>query len=407
MSGGDGGEKTEKATPQRMKEVRKKGQLSRSQDLSAWVGLGAAAVALPMVLERGGDAAVAQLTTVRDVAANPEPALAVQALADAGRSMGTTLMPILALVVVVTIAVAAGQGGIHPRKVTVHMKQLNVFKGVKNMVSGQSLWQGAKTLLKTAVVGLVLYTGVQGLVPVLMGSGQLSVSQLLGVAEGGVSDLLRGGIAAGVALAVLDVVVVMKRNRKQTRMSMQEIKDENKRTEGDPLLKGAIRSKQMAMSRNRMMAAVADADVVLVNPTHVAVALRYEPGTGAPRVVAKGAGAVATRIRAEATDKRVPMVEDVPLARALHAACEVGQEVPEYLYTAVARILAFVMALRRRGAALGQHRLPTGPSELPPEAADPRRRRAAARRAPSTSQPSPAGPSAPEPRPSATAGATS
>ena len=112
------------------------------------------------------------------------------------------------------------------------------------------------------------------------------------------------------------------------------------------------------------MAEVATADVVLVNPTHVAVALRYEPGSGAPKVVAKGSGAVASRIRAEATERRVPMIEDVPLARALHAACELGQEVPAHLFTAVARVLAFVMALRRRGAGAGQHRVPGG-STLP------------------------------------------
>jgi flagellar biosynthetic protein FlhB len=107
-----------------------------------------------------------------------------------------------------------------------------------------------------------------------------------------------------------------------------------------------------------MMAEVAQADVVLVNPTHVAVALRYDPARGAPRVVAKGAGVVAARIREEAEKNRVPMVEDVPLARALHKACELGQEIPAELYTAVARVLAFVMALKARGSAVGLHRPP-------------------------------------------------
>jgi len=109
------------------------------------------------------------------------------------------------------------------------------------------------------------------------------------------------------------------------------------------------------MSRNRMMADVATADVVLVNPTHVAVALRYEPGSGAPRVVAKGAGAVAASIRARASEARVPLVQDVPLARALHGACEIGQEIPAELYAAVAQVLAFVMGLRSRGVAAGSH----------------------------------------------------
>ena len=171
----------------------------------------------------------------------------------------------------------------------------------------------------------------------------------------------------------------MRRNRKQTRMTLKEVKDENKRTEGDPMLKGAIRAKQLSMSRNRMMSEVATADVVLVNPTHVAVALRYEPGSGAPKVVAKGAGAIAAKIREEASDKRVPMIEDIPLTRALHAACELGQEVPAHLFTAVARVLAFVMALRRRGASAGQHRVPGGPT-IEADGTDHRAKARAARR---------------------------
>jgi flagellar biosynthetic protein FlhB len=114
----------------------------------------------------------------------------------------------------------------------------------------------------------------------------------------------------------------------------------------------------MAMSRNRQMADVPTADVVMVNPTHVAVALRYDPAKGAPRVVAKGSGAIATKIRALATENRIPMVQDVPLARALHGGCEVGQEIPAEFYGAVARVLAFVMSLKARGSAAGVHRNP-------------------------------------------------
>jgi flagellar biosynthetic protein FlhB len=110
------------------------------------------------------------------------------------------------------------------------------------------------------------------------------------------------------------------------------------------------------MSRNRMMADVAQADVLLVNPTHVAVALKYDPMKGAPRVVAKGADLVAAKLREKAAEARVPMVQDVPLARALHASCDIGQEVPPQLFTAVARVLAFVMQLGSRGVRGGFHR---------------------------------------------------
>ena len=148
---------------------------------------------------------------------------------------------------------------------------------------------------------------------------------------------------------------------KQLRMTPREIKDENRQTEGDPMVKGAIRAKQMAMSRNRMLAAVANADVVLVNPTHYAVALRYEAGRGAPRVVAKGTDALAAKIRERAREHRVPIVEDKPLARLLHRVCEVDDEVPAELYAAVARILAFVFSLRRPGSGVPR----PGPSALP------------------------------------------
>ncbi len=388
----ESGERSEKATAQRMREVHRKGKLSRSQDLSAWVGLGAAVITLPMVVTRGKAAAMDQLAAVRDVAHDPTVGGALQVLDSSLRSVLSTLAPLFVVLVLVTVGVGMAQGGVHPRRFRLHVDHFNPVSGAKRLFGAQAWWQGLKTLLKTAVVALVLVTALQALVPTLMASGQLPLSHLLGVAGSGTTSLLRTGIGAGILLAVADVVVVARRNRKQTRMTLQEVKEENKRTEGDPMLKGAIRSKQLSMSRNRMMAEVATADVVLVNPTHVAVALRYEPGSGAPKVVAKGAGAVAARIRAEASERRVPLVEDVPLARALHAACELGQEVPAHLFTAVARVLAFVMALRRRGAGAGQHRVPGGSTLPADDTTDHRSAARAARRpvrAPRPPAPSP------------------
>lgn len=372
--GGGGGERTEKATPQRMKDVRRKGQLGRSQDLSAWVGLAAAAAMLPGVLERAQGAAMTQMAQVQAVAVTADPAQAVAVLRDGLGSVVVTLGPMFAVLVLVTIVVAVAQGGVSVRSMKPQLDHLKPAAVGKKFFGPQALWQGVKTLLKTLAVAGVMYAGVQALVPTVMSAGILPLTAVLDAAGQGAATLLRGGIAAGVLLAVLDLVVVLRRNRKSTRMTKQEVKEENKRTEGDPLVKGQIRARQARMSRNRMMAEVAKADVVMVNPTHVAVALRYEPGTGAPRVVAKGAGVVAARIRELAAEHRVPLVEDVPLARALHGACDVGQEIPEQLFTAVARVLAFVMALRRRGASAGQHRLPTGPA-LEPGTTVPRGRR--------------------------------
>jgi flagellar biosynthesis protein FlhB len=160
----------------------------------------------------------------------------------------------------------------------------------------------------------------------------------------------------GLAIAVADYVVVRRKTMAKLKMSHYEIKQEHKQSEGDPHVKAQRRSTQMAMSRNRMMTDVKDADVLLVNPTHVAVALKYRADRGAPRVVAKGAGEVAAKLRALAEEARVPMVQDIPLARALHSSCELGQEVPAQLFTAVARVLAFVMQLSARGVRGGMHR---------------------------------------------------
>jgi len=349
MSQQTAGEKTEKATPERMRKARRDGSLGKSQDLSAWVVVGAAALTLPVVLERGADAAGSLVLGVREVVATPEPALAVQALGDG----------LLAAALAAVVAGAA-QGGVHisTKKLKPRTEQFNLVKGTKRIFGAQAWWQGAKAFLKTLVVGTVLYTTVVGLVPLVMQSGALSVAQILGEVGSRVTSLVTWGVAAGLGLAAIDVFVVLRRNRKTTRMSKQEVKDDHKRTEGDPLIKSQRMAKARAMSRNRMLAAVADADVVVVNPTHVAVALRYEPGKGAPRVVAKGQGHIATRIRERAAEHKVAVVQDITLARTLHAVCEVGHEVPEYLYEAVARVLAFVMSLRRRGSAAGNHRMP-------------------------------------------------
>lgn len=362
-----GQEKTEQATPQRMKKVRAEGGLSKSQDLSAWLGVGAAVVMMPMTLDRGIAAAREQLDVIRDVIASPEPALALQALSGGLGSVLVTLGPMLAAVVVAAIVANAAQGGVHiaTKKLKPTFKQFNIVKGLKRTFGGQALWQGAKALLKTTVVGGVLYIAVQDLIPTLMTAGGLSISSVITVAGGGLRALLIWAVVAGIVLAVVDVLVVIKRNRKQTKMSKKEVMDEHKQSEGDPQMKGARRSRQLAASRNRMLGAVADADVVVVNPTHVAVALRYEPGKGAPRVVATGKGHVATRIREEAARHHVTMIADVPLARAIHGACKPGDEIPAELFMAVAQVLAFVMSLKRRGSGQGKFTMPR-PVEVPP-----------------------------------------
>lgn len=354
----DSGERSEKATDKHLKEARQKGRISRSQDLTAWLGIGAAAIALPAAIALGASAGTEQLISLTAVVAAPSPAAALESL---GRGLGSilpTLGVMLATVAIVTLLGAVVQGGVHPRKLAGRFEQFNIVNGVKRVFGLQALWEGAKALLKTAAIGVALWIVIAGLMPVLSASGSHSLSRLLGTANDGSAALLQTAIIVGLALAAIDVFVVMRRNTKHTRMTKREVRDENKNSEGDPLIRQQRRSRQLAISRNRMIAAVGGSDVVLVNPTHVAVALRYEAGRSAPKVVAKGTGVIADRIRERAKETGVPMVREVALARALHAACEVGQEIPEDLYNAVARVLVFVDSLRRRGAARGIHSLP-------------------------------------------------
>ncbi|MCA5923533.1 EscU/YscU/HrcU family type III secretion system export apparatus switch protein [Curtobacterium oceanosedimentum] len=362
----DSGERSEQATQQRMREVHEKGQLGRSQDLGAWIGIAVAALMMPAAIGNAAAAGEEQLRGVQRVIAQPELGAVRALLADALGSMAATLGPMLAVVAVAVLATAVAQGGVHLRKMTPQPEHFDPVAGLKRVFGTQALWNGAKALLKTAVVGLVLWFAVQGLMPVLMTSGSLPLSAVLEAAAAGSGTLLRAAVVAGLVLAALDVFVVVRRNRKRTMMTKREVKDESKRTEGDPLVKSQRRGRQLAMSRNRMIQAVGTADVVITNPTHYAVAITYEPGRSAPRVVAKGAGPVADVIRARAEQERVPIVRDVPLTRALHAACELGHEIPVDLYTPVARVLSFVMALRARGSAAGTHAAPrpTTPDEV-------------------------------------------
>ena len=351
------GERTEQATPKRMEESRREGRIQRSRDMPGWLSMAGAALTLPMVVGSGASAVRGLVMGLQEIIADPTAERAEATFLGAFGVLPGVLGPILAAAVVGALVGSLASGGISMKRFKPHFDQFDIVKGVPRLVGKQALWEGAKALLKTGVVGIALWVAIQGAIPLLSASGAMSVSSIVSTASGVIVAILQSAIVVGIALGALDVLVVTRRNRQHTMMTKQEIKDEAKSTEGDPHIRSQRRGMQMAMSRNRMMSAIPAADVVMLNPTHVAVALKYEPGKSAPRVVAKGAGEVAAKIRESATEHRVPMVQDIPLARALYAACEVNQEIPEELYAAVARVLAFVMALKRRGAALGVHRL--------------------------------------------------
>jgi flagellar biosynthetic protein FlhB len=353
------GEKTEKPTPQKKKEARKEGRATaRTPDLGAWAGMFAATIVVPMAMRSALDRAAVLLHKLPAVIAQPDPNTALHLLKEGAIAGATAAAPVCGGLLAIGLVAAAAQGGMRPtmKLLVPKFNRLNPMSGLKKSFGPQGWWEAAKALVKVLILAVVVYSTVRGVATTLMLSGSLSLSATLTAVTDGLIALLRSAAGAGLVLAAADWVMVRRRVNKGLRMSKQEIKDEYKKTEGDPHVKGHIRQRQYAAARSRMMADVPKADVVVVNPTHVAVALRYDPGRGAPRVLAKGSGTVAAKIRERASEHRIPMVQDVPLARALYAGCEVGAEIPAEFYGAVARVLAFVMGLKAKGSAAGLHR---------------------------------------------------
>jgi flagellar biosynthetic protein FlhB len=355
---GPGGEKTEKPTPQRLKKARKEGQIPRTQELGTWLGAAAASVLLPMLVGNAFDAVRQMFVQVGVIANDPEPKAISALLGQALTTFLATLLPMaLAMMLIGTLASAA-QGGVTfaTKGMKPTLKKINPFPGIKRMFGTHGIWEAIKAIIKTIALAAVIITTSSKAQTLVSASGALPLSEVARVFTESAVSMFRVVGFTGLAIALADYLVVRHQTMKKLKMSQYEIKQEHKQSEGDPHMKAQRRATQMAMSRNRMMSEVADADVLLINPTHVAVALKYDPVKGAPRVVAKGAGEVATRLRARAEECRVPMVQDIPLARALHASCDLGQEVPAQLFTAVARVLAFVMHLSARGVRGGMHR---------------------------------------------------
>jgi flagellar biosynthesis protein FlhB len=342
-------DKTEAPTPKRKREARRDGTLARSSEIVTWAQMLAAGVLVPLSVGRGARTMTGVMNQVGIEVARPDASTAVHLLGTALSGGILAVAPLALGMVAIGLVGNFAQTGLAVSGKALQPKfdRLNPKKGLKRMFSPHSAWEVGKAALKLAVLTAVAWPGIAHLGTALAGGGQLSNSQVLALVGSSTMALLRSTALAGLALAALDYGFQRRRVRKQLMMTKQEVKEEYKQSEGDPMTRSRIRQRQVEMSRNRMMAAVASASVVVVNPTHVAVALEYRPEWGAPRVVAKGQGHIAARIRAEAEKHGVPVVRDVPLARTIHAACKLGQAIPAELYETVARLLAFVFSLKR------------------------------------------------------------
>jgi flagellar biosynthetic protein FlhB len=348
-----GEDKTEAPTPKKKRDARKKGQIAKSPELVGWVSLFIGTFFVEKTVSNAGHAVRDALSTVAAFGPNSEAGDGLKVFGAAMKGGLLALAPLLAAMVLLAVVGNLAQTNLFVSLSMLKPKpeRLNPIQGFKKLFSAQSAWQLGKTLVKTAVLALSVWGPLHSVVNTLAQADHPSFANTIGYVAGTALSLVRRVAAIGMLIGVLDYAWQRRKINKQLKMSKQELKEEHKQAEGDPHTKGKIRRRQMEMSRNRMIADVANAAVVVVNPTHIAVALGYDVGAnGAPKVLAKGKGEIAARIRAAAEEHKVPIVRNVPLARTLESSCDVGAEIPFDLYEAVARLLAFVFTIGKRAA---------------------------------------------------------
>jgi len=366
MAEQDNEDRTEQPSEKRLREAREKGDVPRSRDLSGAVVVLAGVAALMS----GGHGAMAHVRRIyglgldygRDALFSDE--LPVRVLGLAMREAMSLLAPVALATVLAALAAPVLLGGLNFSAEALQPKfeRLDPVEGLGRIFAMRGLVELGKSLLKLVLIGAVLVMVMKNWQTELMGTGRGDVAS---GAVRAMALLGRGALLFGTVLALIggaDALYQKYDHTKRLRMTRQELKDEAKESDGNPELKGRIRQMQFQMARKRMMQELPKADVVVTNPSHFAVALRYDEGRmGAPRVIAKGVDELALQIRLVAGSHRIPMVEAPPLARALYATTQLDREIPASLYVAVAQVLAYVFQLKQA----------TARGEEPPKAPQP------------------------------------
>ena len=343
-------ERTEKATPKKKEEARKKGQIAQSREIPSVMVL---LSALSVFYFAGGWMFSRLAGLMREifdhlVEKNFGTESAQMLLGHIFLQLFILLAPLIAVIIVAGIFANIVQTGfmLTGETLTPDLKKLNPVSGIKRLFSLRSMAEVVKSVLKIIFVGGMAYATLfkeMDNIPALV---ELGISQIM-TFTGDVA--LRLGYYTCLVLVVLagiDYLFQLWQHERDLRMTKQEIKDEHRNFEGDPMVRSRIRAVQREMAMKRMMEAVPDATVVITNPTHLAVALKFDRSMPAPKVVAKGAGHVAERIKSLAQDHDVPIIEQKPLARALYKNVDIDQFIPADLYHAVAELLAYVYRLK-------------------------------------------------------------
>ncbi len=367
MAEGSDLEKTEPASPRRLEQAREEGDVPRSRELAtctvllgAGVGIWFSGEGMVRALNR---VLTSSFTLEREQAFDFN--LLIMAVLPRLIDLALAFAPLAVVLVVVALASPMLIGGwlFSGKALQPKFSRMNPIKGLSNMVSARAGVELVKAVGKAVLVGSVSWLVVSSQVDVML---TLAVEPLQNGTAHMVGMLLKGFIAIVASLAVIamiDAPYQMWHYANKLKMTREEVRQEAKESDGDPHIKAKIRQTQREMARRRMMAEVPTADVVVTNPTHFAVALKYTDGAmRAPKVVAKGADEVAAKIRELAAEHKVPLLEAPPLARALYKHAELGDEIPEALYTAVAEVLAYVFQLRAYDKHGGMR--PEAPTEL-------------------------------------------
>ncbi|MAM58813.1 MAG: flagellar biosynthetic protein FlhB [Salinicola sp.] len=361
-------EKTEPATPRRIEKAREEGQVARSRELATFLLLVCGVLGLWVM----GNNLYDELGIVMEQAFLFDHGLAFDTARMLSHvwSLGEhTLIALLPLFLLFTVAAILGPtmlGGwlLSAKSLKPQLSKLNPLKGLKRMFSTQALAELAKAIAKSALVGGVGVAYLWGQRDTLLGLMELPIQQALATAMRMAAVGCALIVTSLLLVILIDVPYQIWSHNKKLRMSREDIRQEHKETEGDPHVKGRIRSQQQAMARRRMMSKVPTADVIVTNPTHYAVALSYQQDAmSAPVVIAKGADQVAARIRELGDENRVPRLEAPPLARALYHHVDLDQEIPGDLYTAVAEVLAWAFRLKQVESDGGE--VPATPRDLP------------------------------------------
>lgn len=350
---GDGGEKTEEATPKKLYDARLEGQVAKSQDLIVAVLLIILFSSLRLLggymYDRFVGVFVTYSHSISEYAYDLNTGRVMNLMVYGGREILFIAGPIMALAVVAAVVTNVAQVKWRPtgKPIKPKISKINPISGFKRMFSKDKLFELAKAVLKVFILFYVVYDSLKDEWGMVVNIYQLELVSALTLI---VTTVINVGFKISIVfliLAVVDYYYQKRKFRKDMRMTKQEVKDEYKNAEGNPQIKGKIKSKMLEVSRRRMMQSVPEADVVITNPTHLAVAIKYDKALGdAPVVLAKGADFLAARIKDVARDNKVEIVENKPLARMLYYNVEIGDQIPPELYQMVAEILAYVYSLQ-------------------------------------------------------------